>query len=258
MRALHLLLLVTAIVLGLSAEAKVGKKKSPLAKKKKPAAVVIAVPTPTPDIAVEIPKSPLNLKQFVMPDVPVHPRFIEVSASSWSPREFNAPSFVAHTTPYRSTSTPRLSLNTWTETSETGSSGVFGKFGVTIDELTREGHFSTSDRLISGTQTMNLISLRFGAEVAMQTETLGRVRPFADLAFVPTYAQAPSSMLSDGTSRGYAVLEGALGLEWRPRPLSNLLGTKNIGFAVGLEATQGVFGSPLTGTGIFAGTRVSL
>ena len=232
------------------------KEKKVARKTSKPAAK--AVPEPEAPLTIDVPQSQLDLSRYIMPEVRPATRLWEVTASTWTPSEFHDSSIVARTGPYRSTGMPRLSLNTWRELTSESALNTFAKFGVSYDELRREGWITIAGRDNSIVQTMNVVSLRLGAAGVYQSEVAGSARPFAGVSLLPTWMQSPSSALNDGTSRVQLAIEESLGVEWRFPRAASWLGSNEFGIAIGFELSQGLLGSPLGGNGVFASTRLAM
>jgi len=55
-----------------------------------------------------------------------------------------------------------------------------------------------------------------------------------------------------------AIRRGNAGIAWNIDTLAELVNANRLALEVGVVATEGINGSPLSGVGIFAGTRIEL
>jgi hypothetical protein len=213
----------------------------------------IYLPVPQPEIDLKTDQVDINAKKNIG---------FEVNVSSWVPSSFQTSADINGASNFQATGVPQISINLWNGDSTWTFNwlNVTPKFGLSYDQLQRSASFSSANSNLTVTQNANLYSARAGVELtSSRGDFFGHLRPFLDLSLLPTWALATNSEVDeDGFSRGYLNFEEVAGLSWGFPRLANMLGAEGLAFEVGLEGTQGVSGSPLSGFGILAGTRIEL
>ena len=213
----------------------------------------IYLPVPQPEIDLKTDQVNINAKKNIG---------FEVNASSWVPSSFQTDSNLSSVSGFQSTSVPQISINMWNGDNAWTFNwlNVTPKFGLTYDQLQRSGSLGISTTNLTVTQNLNLYSARAGVELtSSRGDFFGHLRPFLDVSLLPSWALATTSQVDNqGFSRGYLNVEEVAGLAWGFPRLANMLGAEGLAFELGIEGTQGVAGSPLSGYGILAGTRIEL
>jgi hypothetical protein len=188
----------------------------------------------------------------------------ETAISSWSPSGFHESANVNQTSDYRTTGfAPQVSLNVWRSDGWLWRSvSITPKYGFSFSQLARTGTYSNGSASFNVSQTMNLGSLRAGVELGSSqlntTVTFGSIRPFVNASLLPSWGLAPKTEISDGSSRLYFLTEEVLGISAQVNRLADSFDVAQFAFQLGLQATQGIDGSGLNGTGLIAGARVEL
>ncbi len=234
--------------------------------------VMVAVTAPAkttkrvpPDVALEqkpdrdlnVPRSQLNLQHYAVPEEIVTVHNIELSASNWSPNNFGwTAAQVANAGNFQNTSA-QITLNYWQTAWNMGHMTLSPKFGLSFAQLAREGTLEVLGHENRVKQTMNLYTLRVGAELAPVKDLLGLLQPFLDASLLPYWQQVQHSEYGLAENRTGLALEAVAGVAWRSPKIADIVGARNIGFELGLEGTQGL-GANFAGIGVFAGSRLEL
>jgi len=211
----------------------------------------------TTDIYAPVPTPEIDFNRYQVPPSIRSQYHLEVNLSSWSPNNFSDNSFIAASS-YKSSGMPKLDANIWSGAWNYKSVTIAPKFGLSYVQLERNGSLGLYNQNLNVTEVMNLYSVRFGAELTPQSDFFGFVQPFMSVSLLPTWAQSPQNALNEGSSSGYVNLEEIAGVNFHIRQLGAFLGVANAGLEIGLEGTQGIGGSPLSGIGLLAGTRIEL
>ena len=209
-----------------------------------------------PDIYAPVPTSVVDFNRYSIPASSKAPYHVEVTVSNWAPSSYANESYVGAGN--FSADTPKLSLNLWSASWQWKEVDFTPKYGLSYEQLLRNGLLPIYGQTINSTEVMNLMSVRFGVEVRPHQDLFGQLQPFAALAILPTLAESPTSGVNDGSTKGFVSLEGTLGLNWNIPGLGPMIGAQKVGIEIGIDGTQGILGSPLTGLGFLAGTRVEL
>lgn len=187
-------------------------------------------------VSVSIPRSSISLDPETERYAPVRSSAqYQFALSSWEPSAFRG--FHKGTVPHLSVNllSPVLSL----------SRNLFWKFGVGFLYSTRQQRLEIAGERFELQQNAYLLPFRAGMEY--RPFTFSKVRPFASLALLPTFAIIPRSAVSPGDVGAGVPLEAALGVsrEW-----------PNFGASVSWIRTAGtVYGSSFAGNGLEAAIR---
>lgn len=213
---------------------------------------------PHPDIYVPVPAQVLDFTGIEGQIPAKKATHFEVTASSWAPNNYTSGSYLAGTNSFHTEGMGKLAINLWTDTWHTAGLVISPKFGLGFDQFVRQGQVEVSGQNSTVSQDVNLYSASLGIELTPQAEWRFHLKPYADLALMPTYAQSPQSQFDDGISNFYFNAQEVGGITWSSPWVANNLGVANFGIEIGVEGVQGLGSSPLTGYGVLAGTRIDL
>jgi hypothetical protein len=209
-------------------------------------------------VSVPLPQSQLDLRDAYQEPLP--PRVFEIDASSWVPTQFSDESYLANTSDYKDSSFPKVSINSWRSAWHADTFTVTPKYGLSFVQLQRSGYLIYGGTPRQVQQTLNLYSLRLGAEVT-PTSFFGfedTVRPYLGLAYLPTIGMSSETAFNNGTNKLYHAFELSGGVVWNIPYFASLLNANSVALEIGAEATQGVLGSAVSGFGFMAGTRIGI
>ena len=190
--------------------------------------------TPTPEvernISVPIPATELYLSTKPNEDIGPAIASFEFGVSFWAPGEFTRPTYGRGTSTFVASGLPFLSLNRLAPLYLLGEGadgfGFHSRLGLSFARLERSGQLTSGSSFVT-TQTMNLISLRVGAEF-LGPRYLGElVQPYVNLALLPTLGLSSQSQLEGSVSRVGLPIETGAGLMLHPGFLKEFLGMRN-------------------------------
>jgi hypothetical protein len=210
------------------------------------------------DLSVEVPQSGLEIqRQLELPSLPQR-QAMEFDISNWSPSGSSTATYLNSTSAFRRTDVPRVSLSIAREGWKLGPVLLSTKYGLAYSQMERDGQIVAYGQSSSVSQQVNLFSARIGMEVTPQRQFFGFLQPFAAASFLPTWGQAAADAFDDGISSLYFGVEGSLGVAAKLPKVAGWLGVQSVSLEIGVEATDGLKGAPLNGSGALAGTRIEL
>ena len=206
------------------------------------------------DISVSVPQTQLTLERSKA-QPPSNEYFIEAQVSSWRPDNFTATSQLNNTSSFTA-KTPSMSLAIGESLYQNAYIRLAGKLGAGFTQLQRSGVMGFDATRMTMSENLNMLQASAGLEVAGAQEWVNTLRPMAAVSLVPTWSQAASSEFSDGINQWDWLAKVSTGLEFNIRPVARWMGLQETAFEIGIENTQSLTASSLSGTGVWAGTRI--
>jgi hypothetical protein len=213
-------------------------------------------PPPPEEVTISVPQAHYSIKDDMKGTV--DQRQIEYRVSFWTPTNLTEPSFLPDTTDFQATSVPKMSIDLRGTSIRTRWVQITPVYGVAYTQLDRTGSLAFAAQGQQVHQVMNLFSARLGMQFAPVTARLGNFEPYLGIAALPTWAQAATSQFNDGISESITAMEYAVGVAYKMPAVGEFLGVPNFALVASFEATQGVLGSSLSGTGGSVSTRIGL
>ncbi len=195
-----------------------------------------------------LPISQSEIKIIEVGPVEKKPHEYEFTASNWTPKNFNLPSYLSDSSDFGREGIPLVSVNYITKSFDVGSSGdISSKFGLSYMSLERSAPFSGS----SAHETLNLFSVRIGAEYTARKLMPFNLEPAVGLFILPTWIAASRTELDNGVSAYGFPIEGSLDLLYHSPQLSKLVGSSDLILGLGIDDVYGsVSGANLNGLGV--------
>jgi len=192
------------------------------------------------DISLPVPTTELALSTKIKEDKGPTLASFEFAASAWSPKGFSRPTYTNGRSNFERKGLPFLSINRHGPLYLFDNlSGFHSKLGLSFTRLERQGQFTSGSAFVT-TQTMNLFSLRIGAEYQGPLYLGDLLQPYAGLSLLPTLALSSQSQMEGSVSRIGLPLEAVGGVMAYPGFLRAFAGMTN--GAIGLGAHY-IFGT---------------
>ncbi|MGZ3772242.1 MAG: hypothetical protein ACXVCY_00110 [Pseudobdellovibrionaceae bacterium] len=204
------------------------------------------------EIHVTVPKSQVVFEKMKDEAVPKN-YFIELQSSSWNPN-VSEPSRLNETNDFSSNGNYAMTFLFGKDTSSYEGIDFSNKLGLSYLQMSRSGKFKFGSSTVSASQNLNI----YQVEASIQgtgAEVLKNVRPFFSLSLAPTSVQSVTSEFNNGVSEWYWLGKTRLGVVASVPLLASLTGLDKVAFEIGGEYSQNIFGTDLSGAGLFAGTR---
>lgn len=206
-----------------------------------------------------LPVQQSEIKLIPLAAIPITHHEFEITASSWTPKNFHLPSIVSDPSDFSRAGLPLLSINYITKSYDVGSSGTLStKLGLSYMSLNRTGEIGG---LYShtGTETLNLFSVRLGAEYSIKDALPWSLEPAFGLYLLPTWLAASRTELDNGLSSYGFPFEVSADLLYRSSHLSKLVGSSDLVLGVGVHDIYGsVSDSDMSGLGVQGIVRLSM
>lgn len=184
------------------------------------------------DISLPVPTTELAISTKPKDDKGPTLASFEFAASAWSPKEFSRPTYANGASNFDN-SLPLLSVNRHSPLYLFNDlSGFHSKLGISFARLERSGQFTSGSAYVT-TQTMNLLSLRFGAEYQGPRYLGDLLQPYAGFSLLPTLALSSQSQMEGSVSRIGLPLEAVGGIMAYPVFLREFAGMTNGAIGVG-------------------------
>ena len=149
----------------------------------------------------------------------------ELTASTWAPKNFSLPSYLSDSGDFGREGIPLVSVNYITKSFDVGNSGdISSKFGLSYMSLDRTAPFGGS----SAHETLNLFSVRVGAEYTARNLLPFNLEPAVGLFILPTWMAASRTELDNGVSAYGFPIEGSVDLLYHSPQLSKLIGSSDL------------------------------
>lgn len=219
-----------------------------------PLSVLICTAASASDISVNVPQTQLTLESTKVQPLSKQ-YFIEAQASSWSPDNLTMASQLSSTSSY-SSKMPALNFAIGESFYQNAYIKLAGKMGAGYAQLQRNGSMGFDVNRIVLSENLNIMQASAGLEVAGANEWLNTVRPIATVSVVPTWSQSQSSEFTDGINQFDWLAKASAGVEFNVHPIARWMGLDETAFEVGIEKTQSLTATALSGTGVWAGTRI--
>ncbi len=216
------------------------------ARKKKKAPVVVVPVEETYTIPAA--KTEMKIADIPMPKKATHE--FEVTASTWTPKDFNHQSYLADTGSFERSNLPALSINSILKATELNDNqDISAKFGLTYLSLERFANSGIGGG--AAHELVNLFSARLGAEFADHHILSHGFEPAIGLYLLPTWIVGARTELDKGINAIGFPIEMSLDLLYRFNHGSQFIG--NSGFVIGAGIHQ-IYGkvedADLTGLGV--------
>ncbi len=182
-----------------------------------------------------------------------NPRSFELSASSWAPKNFALSSYLSDTSDFNRAGLPLVSANYISKYADLGSQGELStKVGISYLSLDRTAGYgiSASSPQIAH-ESLNLFSLRLGAEYIAHHALPFHLEPAIGLYILPTWMVASRTELDNGVSAYGFPVEANLDLLYDSQSLSKMIGSADLILGIGIQEVYGsVSGSDMSGFGL--------
>jgi hypothetical protein len=204
---------------------------------------------------VAIPKSRIDMPKPPEPESPRIPDRLDFGASSWAPSGFSLSSQLSNTTNFSRSGAPSFYVNYLRPMSNL--EGLFLKGGINWLSLSRTGKVGSNYAPTSEDQSLELFSLRIGAEYEPSILQIKGVQPYAGLALLPSLGVTGRTAFDDGSSYFGVPFEYSAGAQFE---LSSFgMGWNTAQLDLGLIGTAGtVDHSSVAGIGVKGGIRLAL
>jgi hypothetical protein len=185
-------------------------------------------------------------------------REIEISASTWTPKNFSRRSYLADTTDFERSSLPNVSLNFLNQIYVPNEKeDISAKIGLSYLSLERFANIGLSASRAH--EVANVFSLRLGAEYANHLILPKGFEPAIGIYFLPTWIIGAINPIDSGVNATGLPIEASLDLLYRLQTTDSLLGTSSFVFGLGVHQIYGqVDEAELTGLGIQGIFRLTL
>lgn len=243
-KSIRLCILLSLLVFNVSVDAKPRVKK----------AVVPATPS---DIEVAIPRSQMTYEK---PAVIVPGRTsLELLLSDWNPSHFHSDSYVENARNFERSSIPAIEINFQNRLWQNANFEIKDLFGLRFVGLERTADLTTNGSSRSISQKAYIYSAQLGLLVTSNSYYFGWLKPYASVALLPTYLQAPSTSMSEGIAKSVLGTEESLGAKIFFSSLGQSMGFYSANLSLGLIWTQSQdSNNALDGKGIRLGFEVYL
>ena len=219
-----------------------------------------AAPQPEEEIQVySLPIQQSEIKLVPVAPIPITHHEFEITGSTWAPKNFQLASNINDAGNFERAGLPYLSVNYITKSYDVGSNGTLStKFGLSYMSLTRSGDLGgTYSHNVS--ETLNLISLRLGAEYAMKNILPWSLEPAFGLYVLPTWLAASETELDGGVNAYGFPIEASADLLYRSSDMSKLIGSSDLVLGFGLHDIYGnVQRTDMSGLGVQGIIRLSM
>lgn len=218
-------------------------------------AVAIEAPRQSEDIVFDIPKGELSLPA-VNPQEITSPHYIGLEFSSWEPDQFQQESRLPMTTDFVRSGSNKATLSYVSAGADTSLGLLSLKLGVSYMQLKREGQLAIETIGYTVSQKTNLYQVALGTEWKTYHEYFAVLKPYANIAILPTWVQSQKSEFNGGISTVEWPLYFSAGGLINVHSLGQWLGVDEMALNLSIEKTQNLSGSSLNGTGVALGTRI--
>jgi len=218
-------------------------------------AAAAALPENRDSYQVAIPRSRIEMPSLA-PEAPsAGPASLELGASSWAPGSFTLPGRIQDATRFSRANAPSLYINYLMPT--LAMNGLSLKGGFNWLPLSRSGKVGDLDSQVTETQTLELVSVRIGAEYAPPALELSALQPYFGAALLPSLGLAGRSAFDEGSAYFGLPLEYSAGVQYS---LSRMgVSWNQARLDLGMSGTFGtIHHSSVAGIGIKGGIRVGL
>jgi hypothetical protein len=180
---------------------------------------------------------------------------VELTVSSWAPRNLTLPSFVEETSNFGASTMPAVSMNFFWFPER--SVAVNPEIGVSFLQMTRTGTLRYSGINENVNQSLFLVPLRIGARLSPRLLRWSRMTPYAGAALLPTFAILSRSPLDNGGPSLGLPFELSFGVEFAVPQLSILTGGAPAALNIGGVSTWGTLNSgDFSGFGLVVGLKI--
>ena len=205
------------------------------------------------ELSVEVPQSQIHFSKEMNTNATNNS--MELQFSTWSPLHFSQPSQIEDTSSF-STSIPEVSLLFSTKFAQGSWYDLSAKYGFAYTRLQRSGNVSYDITQNRVSQNLNMYQGVLGVELASTHSLFKNIHPLVGLSLAPAWSQSVSSSFNNGVSELAWMAKASAGVSVNMKSVASLMGLPEAALEIGVEGTQSLGATNLSGAGFWAGTRL--
>jgi hypothetical protein len=204
---------------------------------------------------VAIPRSRIETAQVEPMSAPHVPEELDFGMSSWAPKSFALPARISSATTFERAGLPSIYVNYLMAPFTVD--GLFAKMGLNWMALNRSGTVGDESSMVRQDQTVQLMSVRLGAEYSPDRMQFYGAHPYVGAALLPTFGMTGRTAFDEGSVYFGVPVEWSLGSKFELTRMG--ISWNHAYFDLGVSGTAGtVDHSTVAGMGVKGGLRVTL